>query len=69
MPCMCGDPYCSSCGPAQGNFRCPVCLAWGADGGCENPEKCEAEMKEIARIEAQLDAAQDWYEEHGHEIK
>jgi hypothetical protein len=21
-PCMCGDPYCSSCGPAQGYLRC-----------------------------------------------
>jgi len=22
MPCMCGDPYCGSCGPAQGYFKC-----------------------------------------------
>ena len=21
-PCLCGDPYCSSCGPAQGYTKC-----------------------------------------------
>ena len=21
-PCLCGDPYCPSCGPAQGFFKC-----------------------------------------------
>lgn len=41
MPCMCGDPYCHSCGPAQGNERCPMCGKWSADGGCDDPEKCE----------------------------
>ena len=34
-PCMCGDIQCSSCGPAQGNFRCPICRVW-ADDGCEH---------------------------------
>ena len=28
MACMCGDTHCSSCGPAQGNSRCPICNAW-----------------------------------------
>lgn len=35
MPCMCGDLQCPSCGPAQGNFKCPVCGAW-ADDCCEH---------------------------------
>ena len=34
-PCMCGDTQCPSCGPAQGNSRCPVCRAW-LDDGCEH---------------------------------
>jgi hypothetical protein len=41
MPCMCGDLYCHSCGPAQGNSRCPECGVWTADGGCENSQQCE----------------------------
>ena len=36
MPCMCGDPYCPSCGPAQGNYHCPICGKWSADGGCDH---------------------------------
>lgn len=43
--CMCGDTYCRSCGPAQGNVRCPICGVWSFDGGCENPAECEAEMR------------------------
>lgn len=39
---MCGDLYCRSCGPAQGNDRCPFCGAWSADGGCEQPAICAA---------------------------
>ena len=35
MACMCGDTQCWSCGPAQGNFRCPICNEW-ADNGCEH---------------------------------
>lgn len=40
MTCMCGDYYCSSCGPAQGNYHCLICGKWSADGGCDNPEEC-----------------------------
>lgn len=40
MPCMCGDIYCHSCGPAQGNHRCPNCGLWTYDGGCETPDVC-----------------------------
>ena len=46
-PCLCGDPYCSSCGPAQGNYKCPVCGKWSMDGGCDNPSKCEEESRKI----------------------
>lgn len=42
MPCMCGDIYCSSCGPAQGNYRCPNCGKWTDEGGCDNPDGCNA---------------------------
>jgi hypothetical protein len=41
--CMCGDTYCPSCGPAQGNNRCPGCGAWDEEGGCQTPEKCQAQ--------------------------
>lgn len=43
MACMCGDIYCWSCGPAQGNYKCHVCGAWSADGGCADPAKCAKE--------------------------
>lgn len=42
MACMCGDLYCGSCGPAQGNGRCGWCGAWALDGGCKDPAACEA---------------------------
>jgi hypothetical protein len=51
MACMCGDPYCPSCGPAQGGRRCYACGAWNWDGGCENPEKCAAENEAAAKAE------------------
>ena len=37
MACMCGDICCPSCGPAQGNWRCPLCRAWASEG-CEHLE-------------------------------
>jgi hypothetical protein len=40
MACMCGDPYCGSCGPAQGGHKCLICGVWNWDGGCEKPEEC-----------------------------
>jgi hypothetical protein len=33
--CFCGDLECSSCGPAQGNWRCPICHKW-VTTGCEH---------------------------------
>jgi len=57
MPCMCGDPYCPSCGPAQGNHRCLVCGRWTLDGSCKNKKKCRAENERLAKLEYEaLDA-------------
>ena len=38
MPCMCGDLYCYSCGPAQGAWQCDMCGAW--DDTCVDKERC-----------------------------
>lgn len=62
-PCTCGDTHCSSCGPAQGNWKCPICHVW-VDDGCEHinddlqikPEFI-AQAEEIARSEAEADEA------------
>ena len=75
MPCMCGDLQCGSCGPAQGNWRCPLCHAW-ADAGCEHltqggknvKRKYRAEVERLARAEAEaehqlfvdLNATNEW---------
>jgi hypothetical protein len=37
---MCGDTYCHSCGPAQGNYHCQQCGKWTDEGGCEDPDEC-----------------------------
>lgn len=61
MPCLCGDTYCASCGPAQGNYRCYVCGAWSADGGCKDPEACAQKEREWAEAEIQEQKAiEDW---------
>ena len=44
MACMCGDSQCWSCGPAQGNFRCPICHVW-ADTGCEHLDEDSGQIK------------------------
>ncbi len=60
-PCMCGDTQCSSCGPAQGNWRCPLCNVW-QDDGCEHfdesgeiKQEFRAAVAEIAAAEARAD--------------
>jgi hypothetical protein len=54
--CYCGDTYCPSCGPAQGNAKCYVCGKWSADGGCDDSEKCNAEArKQEDEFAAQLE--------------
>ncbi len=47
MSCMCGDTYCTFCGPAQGNSKCPACGIWTADGGCEKPEECDKILRKM----------------------
>lgn len=61
MACMCGDLYCWSCGPAQGNSKCHICGKWDMDGGCDEPEKCLAIAQEQDRAENELMAK--WIEE------
>lgn len=64
MPCMCGDYCCSSCGPAQGNWKCPICRAWASEA-CEHmADGCEglkpefwAEADRIAEAEMMADEA------------
>lgn len=65
MSCMCGDPYCPSCGPAQGNVLCPYCGAWSADGGCQDPEACR--KADDAFCDAMIAQAK-WEREHAAEI-
>jgi hypothetical protein len=62
-PCLCGDTHCPSCGPAQGNWRCPLCNAW-ADDCCEHIDaetgkikpEFEAEVEALLKAEAEAEA-------------
>jgi rubredoxin len=64
---MCGDTCCPSCGPAQGNWKCPICGSWASDGcdhiddnGDIQPEfKAEADAIAIAEAEADSRYAAD----------
>lgn len=64
MPCMCGDICCPSCGPAQGNWRCPICRVWASEGcdhitedGNIKPEfEKEAQQREQEKETEQYDA-------------
>ena len=58
---MCGDTYCWSCGPAQGNHKCPNCGRWSLDGPCDDPAACEKACKE------QAEAEQREFEKHAEE--
>ena len=64
MACMCGDTHCHSCGPAQGNFQCPICRNW-ADDGCEHlgedGQILPAFQAQVDQIEADQRAADDAY--------
>jgi hypothetical protein len=76
MPCMCGDICCYSCGPAQGNWRCPICGEWASEG-CKHissrtgklKKRYEAQAKRIdeaeAKAEAEMDAVYAKLEEEG----
>ena len=54
MACMCGDTHCSSCGPAQGNWKCVLCGAW-ADDCCEHIDEETGQYKE--EFKQQVEAA------------
>ncbi len=58
-PCLCGDIYCGSCGPAQGNYKCPACGRWTADGGCKNPRACEDIMEKTYDDEREDEYAEE----------
>lgn len=58
MPCMCGDTHCWSCGPAQGNWKCPICRAW-ADDGCEHISEETGELKAEFAAEAEEKTRQE----------
>ncbi len=62
-PCLCGDTQCPSCGPAQGNWKCPICGEW-ADNGCDHidddgnlKQEFQAEAEERNRLECEADEA------------
>jgi hypothetical protein len=68
MSCMCGDTHCWSCGPAQGNSRCPACGEWMDDHAehilgepaCTHQEdRCAAAAEQLAKEEAEYEARMD----------
>lgn len=72
MACMCGDFCCNSCGPAQGNHRCPICHVWASEG-CAHLEEngslksefaAEADRRALAEAEyeREFERAQAEYE-------
>lgn len=69
MACMCGDTHCSSCGPAQGNHRCPICRAW-ADDGCEHFDENTGELKPefVAQAEAAARAEEAYWDAYAAEF-
>jgi len=63
---MCGDTYCYSCGPAQGNHRCEICGKWDEDGGCTTPDECTAKANEMyAEMQAEQQRFDEEADEHG----
>ena len=51
MSCMCGDPACPSCGPAQGNFQCAICHEWASEG-CDHLTEDDGVRLEFVRAYA-----------------
>ncbi len=56
-PCMCGDTCCPSCGPAQGNFKCPICRQWVSEG-CEHFDEDGTLKFEFVEIVANMNSAE-----------
>jgi hypothetical protein len=59
MTCMCGDLYCGSCGPAQGNNRCSNCGRWDDEGGCERPDECSKRIRAAIAQEEEMYADEE----------
>jgi hypothetical protein len=66
MSCMCGDSCCRWCGPAQGNWQCPICDSWASEG-CKHLDPETGEIKTEYRqaahesIEAKNRSWDDFY--------
>ena len=67
MACMCGDLCCWSCGPAQGNHRCPICGEWMTER-CKHltyrgtiRRRFKAEAESIAAAERAAEEEQERY--------
>jgi hypothetical protein len=58
MACMCGDTQCWSCGPAQGNWKCPICGLW-ADDCCEHIDEETGDIKPEFAEELKLAQARE----------
>jgi hypothetical protein len=61
MPCMCGDTHCSSCGPAQGNWKCIICGSW-ADDTCEHIDEETGKYKQEFMSEIERLSSIEWEE-------
>jgi hypothetical protein len=67
--CLCGDSCCPSCGPAQGNYQCPICKEWFSEG-CEhfNQETgaIKLEFRQAAKdaIEAENKSWSEYYKNY-----
>lgn len=66
-PCLCGDLYCGSCGPAQGNHRCGNCGEWadehGEPGSEHDDDRCSEAMKVQAEAEYEWEQEMEKHEE------
>jgi len=79
MPCMCGDYCCASCGPAQGNWKCPICGEWaseacihiGDDGSDTLPTEVKPEFKAEAdaAFERERQAAEQMAKDYEEQIQ
>lgn len=62
--CMCGDYCCNSCGPAQGNAKCYVCLKWDSEGGCTTPVECGLKIMSANYVEKMIELIESEYDDN-----
>lgn len=67
MSCMCGDICCPSCGPAQGNFKCPICRVWASDGCDHIDEQGELRPEFQVEFDAILKEEERMYQQYTEE--